>query len=136
MVTAHQTSIPFVLKRCVEEVECRGMLQVILTEIICFLLRYYMYFLNFQEGIYRVSGFADEVEALKLALDRDGEKTDMSETAYSNVNVIAGVLKLYLRLLPVPLITFQAYPDFMISTRNLIIYFLCIYNFKNMNITL
>lgn len=95
MVTAHQSTIPFVIKRCVEEVEARGLLQ---------------------EGIYRVSGFADEVEALKLALDKDGEKTDMSETAYSNINVIAGVLKLYLRLLPVPLITFQVYPDLMSST--------------------
>lgn len=97
LVTAHQCTIPFVIRRCVEEVECRGMLQ---------------------EGIYRVSGFADEIEALKLALDKDGEKTDMSETAYGNINVIAGTLKLYLRLLPVPLITFQAYPAFIAATRN------------------
>ncbi|XP_032594561.1 N-chimaerin isoform X2 [Drosophila grimshawi] len=92
MVQLHQCNIPFVVRRCVEEVEARGMLQ---------------------EGIYRVSGFADEIDALKLALDRDGDKTDMSEVAYGNVNVIAGTLKLYLRLLPVPLITFQAYPNFM-----------------------
>lgn len=95
LVAAHQCVIPFVVKRCVEEVEARGMLQ---------------------EGIYRVSGFADEIETLKLALDREGEKTDMSEAAYSNVNVIAGTLKLYLRLLPVPLITYQAYPAFINST--------------------
>lgn len=95
VVTAHKCSIPFVVKRCIEEVEARGMLQ---------------------EGIYRVSGFADEIDALKLALDRHGEKTDMSETAYSNVNVIAGTLKLYLRLLPVPLITYHAYPTFIQST--------------------
>lgn len=88
----YQCSIPFVVRRCVEEVEARGMLQ---------------------EGIYRVSGFADEIDALKLALDSDGEKTNMSESAYGNINVIAGTLKLYLRLLPVPLITFQAYPSFM-----------------------
>lgn len=95
LVTAHQSTIPFVITRCVEEVEARGMLQ---------------------EGIYRVSGFADEIEALKLALDREGEKTDMSEAAYSNINVVAGTLKLYLRLLPVPLVTFNAYPVFMAST--------------------
>jgi hypothetical protein len=70
-----------------------------------------------QEGIYRISGFADEIEALKLALDKDGEKTDMSESSYSNVNVIAGTLKLYLRLLPIPLITFQAYPFFLESIK-------------------
>lgn len=94
VVTAHKCIIPFVIRRCVEEVEARGMLQ---------------------EGIYRVSGFADEIEALKMALDRDGERTDMSETAYSNINVIAGTLKLYLRLLPVPLITYHAYPTFIMS---------------------
>lgn len=96
MVQLHQCNIPFVVRRCVEEVEARGMLQ---------------------EGIYRVSGFADEIDALKLALDRDGDKTDMSEATYGNVNVIAGTLKLYLRLLPVPLITFQAYPSFMAAGR-------------------
>ncbi|XP_055679515.1 beta-chimaerin isoform X2 [Lutzomyia longipalpis] len=97
LVAAHHCTVPFVIRRCVEEVEARGMLQ---------------------EGIYRVSGFADEVEALKLALDKDGDKTDMSEAAYSNINVIAGTLKLYLRLLPVPLITFQAYPAFMAATKS------------------
>ena len=96
LVTAHQCKLPFVIRNCVEEVECRGMLQ---------------------EGIYRVSGFADEIEALKLALDRHGDKTDMSESAYSNINVIAGTLKLYLRLLPIPLITFQIYPDLMEAIR-------------------
>lgn len=95
VVTVHKCTIPFVVRRCVEEVEARGMLQ---------------------EGIYRVSGFADEIEALKMALDRHGEKTDMSETAYSNINVVAGTLKLYLRLLPVPLITFHSYPTFIQST--------------------
>lgn len=95
VVTAHKCTIPFVVRRCIEEVEARGMLQ---------------------EGIYRVSGFADEIDALKMALDRYGEKTDMSETAYSNINVIAGTLKLYLRLLPVPLITYHAYPVFIEST--------------------
>ncbi|XP_012154605.1 beta-chimaerin [Ceratitis capitata] len=97
VVQLYQSSVPFVVRRCVEEVEARGMLQ---------------------EGIYRVSGFADEIDALKLALDREGEKTDMSEAAYGNVNVIAGTLKLYLRLLPVPLITFQAYPCFMQAARS------------------
>lgn len=98
IVQIHRCSIPFVVKRCVEEVEARGMLQ---------------------EGIYRVSGFADEIEGLKMALDRDGDKTDMSEMAYGNINVIAGTLKLYLRLLPVPLITFQAYPHFMQASSKL-----------------
>lgn len=95
LVTAHKCKIPFIVKKCVEEVERHGMLQ---------------------EGIYRISGFADEIDALKMALDKDGEKADMAVLAYSNINVISGVLKLYLRLLPVPLITFHSYPAFMKST--------------------
>lgn len=35
----------------------------------------------------------------------DGEAADLSE--YNNINVVAGCLKLYLRLLPVPLLTHQ-----------------------------
>ncbi|XP_053691495.1 N-chimaerin isoform X2 [Sabethes cyaneus] len=92
LVTAHKCKIPFIVIKCVEEIEHHGMLQ---------------------EGIYRISGFADEIDALKMALDKDGEKADMSALANSNVNVIAGILKLYLRLLPVSLITFQAYPAFI-----------------------
>lgn len=96
VVTVHKCSVPFVVRRCIEEVEARGMLQ---------------------EGIYRVSGFADEIEALKLSLDRHGDKADLSENTFSNINVIAGTLKLYLRLLPVPLVTYHAYPLFMESAR-------------------
>lgn len=84
MVTLHNDGIPFVVRKCVKEIEGRGL---------------------HQEGIYRVSGFADEIETLKLQLDKNGDATDMSEKAYNNINVIAGILKLYLRLLPVPLIT-------------------------------
>ncbi|XP_055638603.1 N-chimaerin [Toxorhynchites rutilus septentrionalis] len=94
LVTAHKCKIPFIVKKCVEEVERHGMLQ---------------------EGIYRISGFADEIDALKMTLDKDGEKADMTGLAYSNINVISGVLKLYLRLLPVPLITFHSYSKFMQS---------------------
>lgn len=92
LVAAHQCHIPFVVRRCVDEVEVRGMLQ---------------------EGIYRVSGFSDEIDALKMALDSKGEQANMSDSAYENVHVIAGTLKMYLRLLPVPLVTYQAYGAFI-----------------------
>ncbi|KAG6449749.1 hypothetical protein O3G_MSEX006242 [Manduca sexta] len=87
LLNAHSSTLPFVVRKCVNEIENRGM---------------------DSEGIYRVSGFADEIEALKLAFDRDGEATDLS--VYSNINVVAGTLKLYLRLLPVPLITYEVHP--------------------------
>lgn len=62
------------------------------------------------EGIYRLSGYAEEVEAIKMAFDKDGEKADLSQEKYPNINVITGVLKAYLRLLPIPLITFIVHP--------------------------
>lgn len=43
----------------------------------------------------------------------EGEKTDISGTAYEDINIITGALKLYLRDLPVPVITYDAYPRFM-----------------------
>jgi hypothetical protein len=95
IVQVHKCQIPFVITKCVQEVEKRGLQQ---------------------EGIYRISGFADEIETLKLALDKEGEKTDMSEASYS-INVVTGTLKLYLRLLPLPLVTFQAYPVFIAATK-------------------
>ncbi|KAL5282653.1 CHN1 family protein [Megaselia abdita] len=91
---AHKYSIPFILTRCVKEIEARGLVQ---------------------EGIYRVSGFSEDIDNLKMEFDKDAEKTDISAKAYPNINVIAGVLKLYLRLLPIPIITFQAYKSFMES---------------------
>ncbi|XP_075983372.1 rho GTPase activating protein at 5A [Anticarsia gemmatalis] len=92
LLNAHSSTLPFVVKKCVNEIENRGM---------------------DSEGIYRVSGFADEIEALKLAFDRDGEAADLS--VYSNINVVAGTLKLYLRLLPVPLITYEVHPKLVLA---------------------
>lgn len=43
----------------------------------------------------------------------DGEKTDLSHSSWDDIHVIAGVLKLYFRLLPIPLIVFQVYPLIM-----------------------
>jgi hypothetical protein len=35
----------------------------------------------------------------------------MSPDVYDNVNVIAGTLKLFLRLLPIPVVTFEVHPQ-------------------------
>lgn len=53
LLNAHSSTLPFVVRKCVNEIEARGM---------------------DSEGIYRVSGFADEIEALKMAFDK-GIKT-------------------------------------------------------------
>lgn len=46
-------------------------------------------------------------------LSTDGEKADISANAYADINIIAGALKLYLRDLPIPVITFDLYSKFI-----------------------
>uniref|UniRef100_A0A674CCS8 Chimerin 2 n=1 Tax=Salmo trutta TaxID=8032 RepID=A0A674CCS8_SALTR len=65
------------------------------------------------EGLYRVSGFSEHIEDVRLAFDRDGEKADISANVYNDINIIAGALKLYLRDLPIPVITFHVYSRFI-----------------------
>lgn len=43
----------------------------------------------------------------------DGEKADISADVYADINIIAGALKLYLRDLPIPVITFDLYSTFI-----------------------
>jgi hypothetical protein len=45
----------------------------------------------------------------QIYLFLDGENTDISEAKYDDIHSITSVLKLYFRLLPIPLITFESY---------------------------
>ncbi|XP_047454764.1 beta-chimaerin isoform X1 [Mugil cephalus] len=92
LVKAHNTTRPMVVDMCIREIELRGMKS---------------------EGLYRVSGFSEHIEDVRLAFDRDGEKADISAAAYADINIIAGALKLYLRDLPIPVITFDLYSKFI-----------------------
>ncbi|KAK1789561.1 hypothetical protein P4O66_014902, partial [Electrophorus voltai] len=47
------------------------------------------------------------------ALSADGEKADISMNVYEDINIITGALKLYFRDLPIPVITYDAYPRFI-----------------------
>lgn len=47
------------------------------------------------------------------ALCVDGEKADISVNTYEDINIITGALKLYFRELPIPVITYDAYPRFI-----------------------
>ncbi|XP_060516757.1 beta-chimaerin isoform X2 [Cylas formicarius] len=96
LLSAYKAELPFVVTKCITEVEARGL---------------------YTEGIYRLSGFADEIDAIKMALDKDGEKADLSVKRYPSINVITGALKLYLRILPVPLITFEVHPRLIDAIR-------------------
>ncbi|KAJ8012751.1 hypothetical protein DPEC_G00046130 [Dallia pectoralis] len=92
LVKAHDTKRPMVVDMCIREIESRGLKS---------------------EGLYRISGFSDSVEDVKSSFDRDGEKTDISARAYEDINIITGALKLYLRNLPIPVISYEAYPRFI-----------------------
>eukprot|EP01126_Amoeba_proteus_P051196 TRINITY_DN6102_c0_g6_i3.p1 TRINITY_DN6102_c0_g6~~TRINITY_DN6102_c0_g6_i3.p1 ORF type:complete len:412 (-),score=91.15 TRINITY_DN6102_c0_g6_i3:280-1515(-) len=64
-------------------------------------------------GIFRVSGAASEVEQYTNALDR-GQVIDFEEYD-ADVNAVAGLLKLFLRKLPEPLLQTDLYPHFLKS---------------------
>ncbi|XP_036444493.1 breakpoint cluster region protein [Colossoma macropomum] len=85
-----RSKVPYIVRQCLEEIERRGMEEV---------------------GIYRVSGVATDIQALKNAFDTNNKDVSvmMSEM---DVNAIAGTLKLYFRELPEPLFTDELYPNF------------------------
>lgn len=103
LVKATSTIRPIVVEKCIEEIESRkGALE--------------------SEGIYRVSGFSDAIDELKCSFDR-GDIVDFNEFKYNDIHIICSLLKLYLRQLPIPLITFDIYNrliDMIINGPNLI----------------
>ncbi|XP_055697334.1 rho GTPase-activating protein 100F isoform X2 [Phlebotomus papatasi] len=76
--------VPIVLRRCVEEVERRGL------DII---------------GLYRLCGSATKKRLLREAFERNSRAVELSPDHVPDINVITGVLKDYLRELPEPLFT-------------------------------
>jgi hypothetical protein len=76
--------VPIVLRRCIEEVERRGL------DII---------------GLYRLCGSATKKRLLREAFERNSRAVELSPEHVPDINVITGVLKDYLRELPEPLFT-------------------------------
>uniref|UniRef100_A0AAQ6A8Q4 Rho-GAP domain-containing protein n=1 Tax=Amphiprion ocellaris TaxID=80972 RepID=A0AAQ6A8Q4_AMPOC len=74
--------VPHVVRCCVEEVERRGLDEV---------------------GIYRVSGTTSDISMLKSAFNSNLREA-VSRLRSAEVNAVSGVLKLYFRELPEPLI--------------------------------
>nr|XP_034994729.1 active breakpoint cluster region-related protein isoform X1 [Zootoca vivipara] len=92
VVTKRERSkVPYIVRQCVEEVEKRGIDEV---------------------GIYRISGVATDIQALKAAFDANS-KDILMMLSDMDINAIAGTLKLYFRELPEPLLTDRLYPAFM-----------------------
>lgn len=46
-----------------------------------------------------------------------GDFVDIGPSKFEDVNIIAGALKLYLRMLPLPVITFETYNKFIDAIR-------------------
>lgn len=91
---AHSVSVPPVVTACITEVERRG-LRV--------------------EGIYRVSGSHEQMERLRRQFDTL-HKVDL--TVVEDIHTVAGLLKLYLRLLPQQLVPFSVYRSLLSAFTN------------------
>ena len=68
------------------------------------------------EGIYRKSGAVTKVEKLKEAFELGHGEEAVASSEYSNeddICTITSVLKMYLRELPVPLLTFELYESWL-----------------------
>ncbi|XP_068945824.1 active breakpoint cluster region-related protein isoform X4 [Petaurus breviceps papuanus] len=92
VVTKRERSkVPYIVRQCVEEVEKRGIEEI---------------------GIYRISGVATDIQALKAVFDANN-KDVLVMLSDMDINAIAGTLKLYFRELPEPLLTDRLYPAFM-----------------------
>lgn len=66
---------------------------------------------KYQSLMREMSGF--ELSVYSLVWPTDGDKADISASAYADINIITGALKLYLRDLPIPIITFDLYSKFI-----------------------
>ncbi|XP_055884879.1 rho GTPase-activating protein 100F-like [Biomphalaria glabrata] len=81
-------NVPLIVHKCVQEVERRGLETV---------------------GIYRLCGSARRKTMLREAFEADALSVDLSPENVSDIHVITGVLKDYLRELPEPLFTNALY---------------------------
>lgn len=86
------TAVPRVVDILLSEIEARGLDEV---------------------GLYRIPGSLASVNALKNAFD-SGEKVDMKDDRWFDINAATGCFKLYLRELPEPLLTSELLGEFII----------------------
>ncbi|KAK9694468.1 hypothetical protein K7432_013411 [Basidiobolus ranarum] len=85
-------TIPILVEKCLSEVESRGLCEV---------------------GIYRLSGMMSSIERLRQEFNRNAETVDLSNDEWSDINIVSGLLKQWLRELPEPLLSFDLYDDFI-----------------------
>jgi uncharacterized protein YoxC len=86
--------IPRIVSRCIEEVELRGM---------------------DVEGVYRKSGGTSQVNQVRSGFEADNDH-DISDPDL-DIHAVTSAMKNYFRRLPVPLITFSVYDQFLEAGR-------------------
>nr|CAG8437183.1 8886_t:CDS:10 [Entrophospora candida] len=86
-------NIPTLVERCIAEIEKR------------------------EVGIYRVPGAKNLIERLTEEFNNDVDAVDLSSETYSDINVVASVLKLFFRSLPEPLMTYELYEEFVNASK-------------------
>ena len=89
----HETSIPFIVRACVEHI-LKGKS----------LLR---------EGLFRISGIKTEIDSLKQCFENGVESACWEALGKADIDAVSGVLKLYLRELPDPLFTYKQHSKFV-----------------------
>lgn len=68
-------------------------------------------------GIYRISGSLGAIQAMKQWFDEGNPSPKVGDPRWSDVNAIAGCIKMYLRDLPQPLMTTPLLPQFKAAVR-------------------
>lgn len=63
-----------------------------------------------QEGLFRLSGGKAEIESMRTSIDRGG---DVNFAHVYDSHSVSGLVKMFLRDLPEPLLTYEAYPSFI-----------------------
>ncbi|GAA5923500.1 uncharacterized protein JCM15063_003666 [Sporobolomyces koalae] len=85
--------LPAVVYRCVEYLEAKNA--------------------EHEEGIFRLSGSANVIRVLKDRFNAEGDVNLVQSNEYYDPHAIAGLLKQYLRELPVHLLTRELHPEFL-----------------------
>ncbi|RKP05247.1 Rho GTPase activation protein, partial [Thamnocephalis sphaerospora] len=66
-----------------------------------------------EEGIYRLSGSSAVIRQLRDKFDMYNDYNILGSTEYYDVHAVAGLLKLYLRELPISVLTREYHPQFL-----------------------
>ncbi|KAL1922886.1 uncharacterized protein VTP21DRAFT_9262 [Calcarisporiella thermophila] len=85
--------LPAVVYRCIEYLEAKGAEK--------------------EEGIYRLSGSSSTIKMLKERFNNEGDVNLLQQPDYYDVHAITGLLKLYLRELPMGVLTRELHLDFL-----------------------